>query len=193
MAKVLALAALFAAGVLVAGFTASVGSADTTTTVTVPTTTTQTVSTTAVETTTVQQTTTAPATTVVTTATAPTTTAAESTSSGTPAWVWALLAVLGAAVIGLLIYVLTRRGAAIPDHERRLLLRGAIESWTAQGWALLSETADTAVLQHGNDRMTVTVDPAGQVAAHRLAPPPSPPVSEQPTQRMPEQPSDDHW
>jgi hypothetical protein len=133
-------------------------SAQTTTTETVHHTTTQTVSTTSTvhETTTVQQTTTAPATTVVTTATvtttAPTTTSPTSASSGTPTWVWVVLALLGAAVIGLLVYLLTRGGgAAIPDSERRLRLQGAIDSWTTQGWALLSQSADTAVLQRGND------------------------------------------
>ena len=62
-------------------------------------------------------------------------------------------------MIGLLVYALTRRGSgAMPDDERRLRLQGAIDSWTTQGWALLSESADTAVLQRGNERMTVTVD-----------------------------------
>jgi hypothetical protein len=110
--------------------------------------------------------------------------------------VWVILAALGAAVIGLLVYVLTRGGPAMPDHERRLRLQGAIDSWTAQGWALLSETADTAVLQRGNERMTVKVDEAGQVAAHSMATPPSGPPSEQPTQKLPEQPPDkptDTW
>jgi hypothetical protein len=187
MTRVLAVAALFASGLLMAGAVASAGSVDTTTTET----TTQSVSTTSTEhvTTTVQETTTAPATTVVTTATvappttAPTTTAAESTSSGTPTWVWVLLGLLGAALIGLLIYVLTGRGtAAIPDNERRLRLQGAVDTWAAQGWALVSESADTAVLQRGNEGMTVTVDPTGHITTN--AAPSQPPA--QPPDRWPE-------
>lgn len=184
MTRVLALAALFASGILTAGVLATAGSADTTTT---ETTTVQTTST-EHETTTVEQTTTAPATTVVTTATvppttAPTTTATESTSSGTPTWVWVVLALLGAALIGLLVYVLMHRGpAAIPETERRLRLQGAIDTWAAQGWALVSESADTAVLQRGNERMTVTVDPTGHITTN-AAPPQAP---AQPPDRWPE-------
>ncbi len=124
------------------------------------------------ETTTVEQTTTAPATTVVTTAgtptTTPTTTSTGSESNGTPTWVWVLVALLGAAAIGLLVALLTRRGGAIPDTERRLRLQGAIESWTTQGWALVSQTGDTAVLQRGSEQMTVSVDPAGQISTRPL-------------------------
>lgn len=183
MTRLLALAALFVSGLLLAGVVATAGSADTTT----ETTTLQTTSTEQV-TTTVQQTTTAPSITVVTTATlplttAPTTTAAESTSSGTPTWVWILLAALGAALIGLLIYLFTRRGpAAISDAERRSRLQGALDSWTAQGWALLSESADTAVLQRGNERMTVSVDPTGHISTRAMTP--EPPA--QPPDRWPE-------
>lgn len=176
MARLSALAALFGIGLLMAVIVPMVGSAATTTVTTTTTESTQTTST-EVATTTVEQTTTAPATTVVTTATvpptttAPTTTSAESTSSGTPTWAWILLAALGAAVLGLLVYVLTRRGsAAIPDSERRLRLQGAIDSWTTQGWALLSESADTAVLQRGNERMTVTVDAAGHIDTRAMTP-----------------------
>ena len=176
------MAALFGIGLLMAVIVPTVGNAETT----VTTTTTESTQTTSTEfaTTTLQQTTTTPATTVVTTATvSPTTTATESTSSGTPTWVWVVLAALGAAVIGLLVYVLTRGGSgAIPDTERRLRLQGAIDSWTSQGWALLSESADTAVLQRGNERMTVTVDPTGHVGTRSMTPPPR----DQPPDRWPE-------
>jgi hypothetical protein len=200
MTRLLTLAALFGAGVLVAGVVATVGSAQTTpatTTETIHQTTTQTVqqTSTAHETTTVQQTTTAPATTVVTTATVPrthttpTTTSTASASGGTPTWVWVLLAALAAAVIGLIVYLLTHRGAAFPDSERRRLLDGAIQSWTTQGWALLSETNDSAMLQRGNERMTISVDAAGQINTRAMTtqPPAQPP--EQPTQQLPDQPT----
>lgn len=179
MTRLLALAALFASGVLLAGVVATAGRADITTTET--TTTTQPTT----FTTTVQETTTAPATTVVTTATvappttAPTTTSTESSASNTPTWVWVLLALLGAAAIGLLIYVLTHRGpAAIPESERRMRLQGAIDTWAAQGWALISESADTAVLQRGNERMAVTVDPMGHITTNVATPPPPAPPSD---------------
>src|SRR5437588_994850 len=140
MARLTALAALFAIGLLTAAVVPTLGRADTT----VTTTTTEITETTStqLETTTVEHTTTPPATTVVTTATVPpTTTAAESASSGTPTWVWVVLAALGAALIGLIVYMLTRGGSgAIPVPERRLRLEGAIDSWTSQGWALLSES-----------------------------------------------------
>jgi hypothetical protein len=184
MTRLAALAALFGIGLLLAAVVPTVGIADTTTETT-------TQSTTATEqvTTTVQQTTTAPATTVVTTATVPPTSTSgtdiltPSETSGTPTWVWVLLAALGAALIGLVIYLLTRRGSgALPEGERRLRLQGAIDSWTAQGWALLSESADTAVLQRGNERMTVTVEPTGHVSTRAMTPPPP----AQPPDRWPE-------
>jgi hypothetical protein len=187
--KPLGLAALFAAGVLGAGVLATVGGAQTTetTTETVHETTTQTVTqpTTVHETTTVQQTTTAPATTVtstetqtvVTTTTPPVTTSGEATSTtGTPTWVWVLLALLGAAVIGLAVVLFSRRGAGIPDMERRQRLQGAVAGWTAQGWALLNQTADTALLQRGDERMAVSVDQAGQISTRLVtAQPPARP------------------
>jgi hypothetical protein len=181
MARLSALAALFGLGLLLAVALPTVGSADTTTE-----TTTQTTVSTEQVTTTVEETTTAPATTVVTTVaptTAPTTTSTESASSGTPTWVWILVAVLGAALIGLLVYVLTQGGSAVmPANERQLRLQGAIDSWAAQGWALISESADTAVLQRGNERMTVTVDPAGHINTRAMTPPPPAP----PPDRWPE-------
>jgi hypothetical protein len=171
--KLLGLAALFASGVLVAGAVATVGGAQTTepTTGTGQQTTTETVHATSTvqETTTVQQTATVVPTTTTAPATTPTTTSTASTSSGTPTWVWVLLGLLGAAVVGLLVVFLTRRGgAAIPASERQRRLQGAVESWIAQGWALLSATADTAVLQRGDERMAVSVDQSGQITTRQL-------------------------
>jgi hypothetical protein len=187
--KLLGLTTLFAAGVLFAGIAATVGGAQTieTATETVHETTTQTLTqtvthppttTTVRETTTVQQTTTAPATTVtttetqVTTTTPPVTTSSAASSSSTPAWVWVLLALLGAAVIGLAVVLFTRRSTTIPDSERRQRLQAAVAGWTAQGWAVLTETADTAMLQRGDERMSVSVDQTGQTSAHLVTPQP---------------------
>lgn len=103
MRKVVGLVALFAAGLALAGGLAATGVADVTTTETRDVTTT------------VEETTTAPATTVATTveqtttlaSTSPTTTSSNSSSS-TPTWAWIVIAILGAAVVGLLVAVFAR-------------------------------------------------------------------------------------
>jgi uncharacterized membrane protein YdcZ (DUF606 family) len=161
--KPLALVVLFAAGFVLAG---GLGAADaisqTTTETTVET-----------MTTTIEETTTAPTTVVATTtvrrpATLPTTTSSSSSDSA-PTWAWVALGVLAAAVIGLSVALLTRRGGpGVPPGERRRRLDSAVATWTAQGWALESETNDSAVLQRGPERMVVTVDEAGRVSARPL-------------------------
>jgi anti-sigma-K factor RskA len=103
MGKVVGLVVLFVAGLLLVGGLAATGVADVTTTETRDVTTT------------VEQTTTAPATTVATTVeqtttlapTSPTTTS-NSSSSSTPTWAWIVIAILGAAVVGLLVAVFSR-------------------------------------------------------------------------------------
>jgi hypothetical protein len=168
MAKLVGLAALFAAGLLLAGGLASVGVADVTTTETLPVTTT------------VEETTTAPATTVATTVeqtttrevtTTPTagTTTSSGSSSNTPTWVWVVLGILAAAVIGLLVAFLTRGGGRIPAEERQRRLDAAVASWATQGWALESQTPGSAVLRRGPDLMVVNVDDHGQVSTHTPA------------------------
>jgi len=162
--KALALAAVFAAGILLAGALTARGQGVETTTETT--------------TSTIHETTTAPGTTVVTTettsptpTTSPTTTAASSSSSTTPTWVWVVLAVLGAAVVGLVVALLTRRGGgtpAIQPGELRRRLDNAVATWAAQGWALESQTADSAVLRRGEERMVVGVDDAGRVTTRPL-------------------------
>jgi hypothetical protein len=157
------LVALFAAGVLLAGAITAHGQLTETTTETT--------------TSTVHETTTAPGTTVVTTATVPQTTTSPTTTSGsssssTPTWVWIVLAILGAAVVGLAVALLTRRGpGGLPAAERHRRLDGAVASWAAQGWALESETTDSAILRRGGERMLISVDAAGQVTARPLATP----------------------
>jgi hypothetical protein len=157
--KALALAVVFAAGILLAGALTAKGQGVETTTETT--------------TSTIHETTTAPGTTVVTTettaptpTTSPTTTTTPSSSSSTPTWVWVVLAVLVAAVVGLLVAVLTRRGGgspAIQPGERRRRLDNAVATWAAQGWALESQTMDSAVLRRADERMVVGVDDAGQI------------------------------
>jgi hypothetical protein len=165
VAKLIGVAGLFAAGLLLAGGLAASGAADVTTTETVPVTTT------------VFETTTAPATTAVTTVehtttrkvnvtTTGTTTGSGSTST-TPTWVWVVLAILAAAVIGLLIALLSRRGVSTEERQRRL--DAAVANWAAQGWALENQTGDSAILRRGSELMVVSIDDKGQINARPLA------------------------
>ena len=121
-------------------------------------------------------------TTVVTTATvehtttrqiilpAPTTTSSSDSSSSdgdTPDWVWVLLAILAIGLVAAIALLATRHGGgdtAVSPDERRRRLDGAVASWAAQGWALESQSADTAVLQRSSERMIVGVDSAGHVS-----------------------------
>jgi len=158
-------AAVFLAGLLVAAVVATAGSAQESTTT---------------ETTTVVETTTEPGTTVVQTETveqtttqevtvAPTTTAAEESSEGTPTWVWVLLAVLAVGLVAALVALLTgRRGGGLPPEQRQRQLQNAVGSWVAQGWAVESQTADSAVLVRVGERMLLTLDPNGRVATQKL-------------------------
>jgi hypothetical protein len=166
MVRLVGLAALFAAGLALAGGLAARGAADVTTTETLPVTTT------------VSETTTAPATTVATTVEQTTTEkvttpAATTTSSGsetkTPTWAWVVLGVLAAAVVGLVVALVTRGRGGIPAEERRRRLDAAVSTWAAQGWAVVSQTAGSATMRHGSDLMVVSVDANGQVDTRPLA------------------------
>ncbi len=167
MTKLAAFAALFAAGILL-GAGLGVGGAQLVTTETT--------------TTTIPETTTAPGTTVVTTVQqtttrrvpVPTTTSSSSSENDTETWVWVVLGILAVAVIGLVIALLTRRGGgggAMPPEERRRRLDAAVGSWATQGWAVESQTGDSAVLRRGGDLMVVSIDPAGQVSSRPIADP----------------------
>jgi hypothetical protein len=166
MAKVVGIAALFAAGLLLAGGLAATGVADVTTTETVPVTTT------------LEETTTAPASTVLSTVQqtttrsviAPTTgtTSSSSSASTTPTWVWVVLGVLAAGVIGLIVALLTRSGG-LSAVERQRRLDAAVAGWAAQGWVLDSQTAGSAILRRGPDLMVVSIDDKGLTNARPLA------------------------
>lgn len=168
MAKLVGLAALFAAGLALAGGLASVGVADITTTETLPVTTT------------VDQTTTAPAETVLTTVERTTTqeatttpvtgtTTSSSSSNSTPTWVWIVLGILAAAVVGLVVALLNRRGGGVPDGERQRRLEAAVASWTAQGWALENQSPGSAILRRGPEVMAVSIDDKGQITTRPLS------------------------
>jgi hypothetical protein len=164
MAKLVGVVALFAAGLLLAGGLAATGVADVTTTETLPVTTT------------VEETTTAPATTVATTVeqtttlapTTPTTTSSSSSSS-TPTWVWIVLGILAAGVIGLLVALFTGGRGGISGEERQRRLDAAVASWATQGWALESQTPGSAILRRGPDLMVVSIDDHGQINTRPLA------------------------
>ena len=166
MGRLLGLAALFGSGLLLAGGLTATGVADITTTET------QSV------TTTVEQTTTEPGTTVLTTveqtttetpATTGTTTSSGSESS-TPTWVWIVLGILAAAVVGLAVALLSGRGG-ISAEERQRRLDSAVGTWAAQGWAVVNQTADSATMSRGSEVMVVSVDDKGQVDARSVARP----------------------
>jgi hypothetical protein len=168
MRKLAGLAALFAAGLLLAGGLAATGVADVTTTETVPVTTT--VSETETEPGTTAVTTVEQTTTEKVTSTEGTDTLAEASESSTPTWAWVALAVLAAAVIGLLVALLARRGGISAD-ERQRRLDAAVATWAAQGWAIVSQTAGAATMSRGSEVMVVSVDVKGQVDARSVARP----------------------
>ena len=97
-------------------------------------------------------------------ATVPTTTAAESSDDGTPVWVWVLLAILAVALAAAIV-LLARRGGNQPlsPEERGRRLDNAVGTWAAQGWAVETQTLDSAVLQRAGERMIVAVDASGQI------------------------------
>ncbi|HEY2740857.1 MAG TPA: hypothetical protein VGI69_01600 [Gaiellaceae bacterium] len=168
MAKVVGIVALFAAGLALSGGLAASGVADVTTTETLPVTTT------------LSETTTEPATTVVSTVEQTTTrrvivgstgtTSSSSSTSDTPTWVWVVLGLLAAAVIGLIVALLTRH-SGLSDDERQRRLDAAIASWAAQGWVLDSQTAGSAIMRRGPDLMVVSIDDKGLTNARPLANP----------------------
>jgi hypothetical protein len=165
--KTLGLVTCFAAGIAAAGLLAAGGRAADST----PAETTAPVeSTTSVETTTPVETTTVTVATTETaeaptTETVPTTTADASSGDGTPVWVWVLLAILGATLAAAIV-LLARRGGhhALSPEERGRRLDNAVSTWASQGWAVESQTLDSAVLQRAGERMIVTVDASGQIS-----------------------------
>ena len=146
----------FAAGIAVASLLAVSGrAADTTTsaTTTVPADTTPEATTVTVEHTTTQRIP-VPA----------TTTTAESSDDGTPVWVWVLLAIL-AVGLAAAIALLAHRGGhhQLSPEERGRRLDNAVGTWATQGWAVETQTLDSAVLQRAGERMIIAVDASGQI------------------------------
>jgi hypothetical protein len=159
-----ALAALFVAGALLA----SVALADTTTT---------TSTTVVTETSTQTQTEVAPVTTTVEQTTtqriivpAPTTTDEATAEGEGNGWIWVLLGIAGVALV-LVICLAVSRGhesTGVSPAERRRRLDGTVATWGGQGWALMSQTGDSAVLQRGGEQLLITVDEVGHVSTRPL-------------------------
>jgi hypothetical protein len=103
-----------------------------------------------------------------------TTTAPSTSSSGeTPNWAWALIVVLGLGVVALIVVLLVRRRGPeeMPLEQRRQLVAASASSWVAQGWAIESQTDDTAILQREDQHMLISVDSRGRVTSGPLGPP----------------------
>jgi hypothetical protein len=152
---------------------ATAATTTTTSTETTPTTTapeTTTTPTTTVVTTTVEHTTTRVVPVLPTTTTGTTNTSSEGDENATPTWVWVLLGILAVALVALIVLLARRGGGQVGADERRRQLDAAVASWTAQGWAIQSGTADSAVLQRGSESMLVGVDQAGHANARPLPP-----------------------
>ena len=131
---------------------------------------TQTIETPTVATQTVQQTVIAP----------PVTTSQTSSSSGTPAWVWILIAAGGVGLIALIAWLISSRHAGPSPEERKRLGSAAIESWVAQGWAIESQTEDSTVMRRNGERTMLSVDAQGHVTSLplRTSDPLAPPSGE---------------
>ena len=190
--KLSGLAVLFAVGVLVAwslgasGQTADTTTVDTTaaseTTTAVDTTVASEITTTVAETVTVSEPTTI-ADTVTEVSTTPTRTttvrvtrlipvavtgSSATDEDNTADWTWVLLAILAIGLIVLIVLLVRRGRGSVPVDERRRHLDAAVASWSSQGWALESETADSAVLRRTGEAMLLSVDTVGHVSTRPL-------------------------
>jgi hypothetical protein len=97
-----------------------------------------------------------------------TTTAANESETTTDWWVWVLVG-LGIFVLVALIFFAARgHDDSVSPQERRRRLDGAVGSWAAQGWALQSQTGESAVVRRGSELMLISVDKAGHVTTQPL-------------------------
>jgi hypothetical protein len=121
---------------------------------------------------TVERTVTAPAVSVTIATTPAATTTEAAASEGTPTWVWVVVAIGGVALIALVVWLVGRgKSRELPLEERRRLVSAAVASWVGQGWAVESQTDDSAVLQREGQRVVVSVDASGRVTSGPLGAP----------------------
>jgi hypothetical protein len=97
-----------------------------------------------------------------------TTSESESTETSAPVWAWVAIGVLVLGLILLVVLLTHHRHGGIAADERHRRLDRATASWLAQGWALDSQTAESAVLRRGNELTLITVDSAGHVNTRPL-------------------------
>jgi hypothetical protein len=82
-----------------------------------------------------------------------------------------LLVILAVGLVALIVLLARRgRGGGAPAGQRQRQLETAVASWTAQGWAIESQTAESAVLRRGDEAMLISVDQAGHVSTRPFGP-----------------------
>jgi hypothetical protein len=87
-----------------------------------------------------------------------------------------LVAAGAALLIGLVVWLIVRSSKSRSLAERQRLIAATVAGWTAQGWAIESQTPDSAVLRRGGEVVLVSVDPDGRIVSRPLGgPPPGPP------------------
>jgi hypothetical protein len=111
------------------------------------------------------------ATTVVTVASGQATAAEGESAEETPGWVWVVVTAFCALVIGLIVLLLRRRSGGLSPAERRRLLDTTMASWTGAGWAIESQTGESAVVVRDGVRTLIAVDVAGHVTSGLLSAP----------------------
>jgi len=87
-----------------------------------------------------------------------TTSESESTETNAPAWAWMVIGLLVLGLILLVVLLTHHHGGKVDADERHRRLDRATASWLAQGWALGSQTAESAVLRRSNELTLITVD-----------------------------------
>lgn len=99
-----------------------------------------------------------------------TTTATQGSTSGTPTWVWVVVALAGAGLVALVVgWARGRRHRSqLSPEERQQRIFTAVTSWTTQGWVIENEVGDTAVLSRRGERMLVTVDANGRITTSAI-------------------------